>query len=231
MFESELSRHGGTTRDPLLKLSRIVRPMQKSLTLAGTAREVARAAIILYLRDMACHGSPSLDLAIILAAFAISAWQTPAHIIAAIPLKPSARIMLFIDPAFLYPYFEWLAGMLMKIIQSIIVMPRGKLRTYEPAFRKFLFAIGHISASKNPKRQHLFWRKLRLKIRREIPPRRLSEPITIATLHHIVHRDDLCFHVDRLNKIHHERYPQRNKCRASQYLPCLSAIHLSKFCL
>ena len=188
--------------------------MQKSLTLAGTAREVAWAAIVFYLRDMARHGSPSPNLAIVLAARTLNARQAPAHVIATIPLKPSSRIVLFIDPAFLYPYFERLAGMPMKIVQGIIVMPRRKLRSHEPAFRKFLFAIGHISASKNPEREHFFRRKLRLEIRREIPSRRFGKPIAIAMLHHIVHRDDLCFHTDRLNKIRHKKATPANK------LPC-----------
>jgi hypothetical protein len=33
-------------------------------------------------------------------------------------------------------------------------------------------------------------------------------------LHHIVHRDDLCFHTNRLNKIRHEKATPANK------LPC-----------
>ena len=86
-----------------LDLSTIVRPMQERLALARPAGEVAIAAIVADLREVAGHCTPSFDLARVLGR------NSPSHPVAAIPLEPSARIV-FVYPAFCPPYGKRLAG-------------------------------------------------------------------------------------------------------------------------
>ena len=65
----------------------VVCPMQKSLALALTTRQVARFAMSLNLRNMPPHRLPAGDLPLILLR------QAATHIVAAIPLKPPARVV------------------------------------------------------------------------------------------------------------------------------------------
>ena len=64
---------------------------------------VAGLAIALDLADMAAHCFPALDLAGVLVG------DAAAHVVAAIPLEPAARIVAE-DPALLAPLRQWLAG-------------------------------------------------------------------------------------------------------------------------
>ena len=73
--------------------------MEESLALPRATGEVAAPAIFLHLRDVAPDGAPALDLALVIG-------TATAKIIAAIPLKPAARIFL-INPAFRAPDRRW----------------------------------------------------------------------------------------------------------------------------
>ena len=77
--------------------------MQQCLALAGAAEQIARLAILLYLPDMSADGLPALDLA------AIFLRHAAAEGVAAVPLKPAARIVL-VQPALLLPDSGWLAS-------------------------------------------------------------------------------------------------------------------------
>src|SRR5688572_33449973 len=72
-------------------LPRIVGPVEQGLPLFAAAGEVAAAAVLLDLRDVPADGPPALDLAIVVG-------PAPPQVIAAIPLKPAARIV-GMDPA------------------------------------------------------------------------------------------------------------------------------------
>ena len=77
---------------PNLKLSGIISPVQQRLALPAPAVLVTGRAVLLDLGDMACHGQPAFDLAFVVC-------TAPAHVVAAIPLEPTARI-IGMDPAF-----------------------------------------------------------------------------------------------------------------------------------
>ena len=74
----------------------VVCPMQKSLALALTTRQVARFAMSLNLRNVPPHRLPAGDLPLILLR------QAATHIVAAIPLKPTARVV-GVNPALATP--------------------------------------------------------------------------------------------------------------------------------
>jgi len=116
-------------------------------------------------------------------AFVIKA--TSSHKVPAIPLKPTPRIG-GVNPAFPAPNLKWLRCVHTEVIKLRIVSFVTKLRLQEPTLRILSFAIGHILAAKYPQLEHLFWRKLRLKIRMEILSDWLSQVVDIALLHHIV---------------------------------------------
>ena len=98
----------------------VVGPMQKRLPLPLPAGEVARLAMALNLAHVAAHRLPAFDLPGILAR------DTAAHIIAAVPLKPAARVV-GINPSLLAPDRQRLAGIDTKIIQRAIAVLFGKL--------------------------------------------------------------------------------------------------------
>src|SRR5262249_26074847 len=77
------------------KLSRIVRPMQNRLPLTPSALHIATFAILLHLSNVTLDRLPAFDLSLIILA-------APAHVVAAVPLKPAARIV-FVDPSFFFP--------------------------------------------------------------------------------------------------------------------------------
>lgn len=73
----------------------IVGPVEQGLALSGSAIEVAGGAMFAELGDVSSHGSPAHDLAMVVGASA-------AHVVAAIPLEPAARIFVP-DPTFFPP--------------------------------------------------------------------------------------------------------------------------------
>ena len=71
--------------------------MQQCLPLAASAEKVARLAILLHLPDMPPDRFPAIDLP------AVFGGHATAHVIAAVPLKPAARIVRM-NPAFAFPF-------------------------------------------------------------------------------------------------------------------------------
>src|ERR1700712_5728863 len=65
----------------------VISPMQQRLPLPGAEGQVAGLAVALDLADVAAHGLPALDLAAVLLG------QAAADCVAAVPLKPAARIV------------------------------------------------------------------------------------------------------------------------------------------
>ena len=139
------------------------------------------------LRHVAANRAPARDLAqIILAA-------SPA-IISAIPLEPAARVFE-VNPTFASPLGQGLRRVDAKIIQRRSRLIRRKLRAFEPAFRKFLLAIGHVFSAEHAKLEHLFRRQLGRESGAECAPHRFCVDINIALLHFVVHLHPDRFHV------------------------------------
>ena len=87
----------------------IIGPVQQSLSLARTAKRIARLTILAQLGDMPFERRPALDLPVILLRHSAS------HVIAAIPLKPATRIVR-VEPAVVLPYGQGLARIDAKVV-------------------------------------------------------------------------------------------------------------------
>src|SRR5215472_15560055 len=94
-------------------LAAVIGPVQQSLTLTWPARWIARLAVLLYLRDMPPDCLPALDLTGVLLRHAA------AHVVAAVPLEPAARIV-GVNPAFITPDRQRLASVNTKIIYGAV---------------------------------------------------------------------------------------------------------------
>lgn len=163
--------------------------MKQCLTLAGSARAVPFSTMFLYLCRMPPNRFPPLDLPRILAR------QAAPHIVTAVPLEPSPRIVLFIDPSLFFPHLQGLTRVLVKIIQRIVVTLRRKFRVHKPAPWKLLPAVGHILAAEHTQGEHLLRGKFRCEIRGEIFPHGFHELIGIAFLHLVVHPHPFWFYI------------------------------------
>ena len=64
----------------------------------------------------------------------------------------------------------------------------AKLGIIEPILRKLFTAIGHVFTAKDAEFQHSFRRKLRLKARIEVLPKRLRKPVTVFFLYLVVYQ-------------------------------------------
>ena len=100
--------------------------MQQCLALAGAAEQIARLAILLYLPDMSADGLPALDLA------AIFLRHAAAEGVAAVPLKPAARIVL-VQPALLLPDRQRLARVDTEVVERAVTASLCELGAFEPA--------------------------------------------------------------------------------------------------
>jgi hypothetical protein len=123
--------------------------VQDGLPLFATTRQVEALTIPLQLDDVPPNRAPAPDLARIIAASATKE-------IAAIPLKPTARI-LFVNPATISPNRQRLGRVDAKAIQCRIVLIWTQLGLIKPLPGKFGRAIRHVLAAKNSKSQHLLW--------------------------------------------------------------------------
>ena len=95
---------GGSARpDCGLDFAAVVGPVQQCLALAPPAQQIAGLAMLLDLPDMAADRFPAADLPRVLIRHAA------AHVVAAIPLEPAARIV-GMEPTFAPPFRQRLAG-------------------------------------------------------------------------------------------------------------------------
>jgi hypothetical protein len=90
--------------------------MEQSLALSAPTRKIVPLTVSLYLRDMSADSSPTTDLSLIVG-------TTSSTEIAAIPLEPSARILV-IHPAVRSPNRERLRSVDPEVIQ-LRIMPEG----------------------------------------------------------------------------------------------------------
>lgn len=158
--------------------------MQERLPLLAPAVQVARPAIVFYLRDMPAHGSPALDLALVFA------FDASSHVISAIPLEPAAWIIR-IYPALVAPDFERLAGVDLEEVDFRVVPVRVELRFGEPGHREFLPAIGHVPPAEYAQLQHLFRCQLGFELFIEMFAHGFGQAIGEAVLYLVVHFHEL----------------------------------------
>src|SRR5262249_32074595 len=163
-------------------LAGVVCPMQQRLPLPAPAQEIAGLAVFLHLAHVPFNRLPALDLSCILIR------QTAAHVVAAIPLEPSARIVR-VDPAFASPFGQRLACVDPKEIACVVATAGSEFGADEPAFRELTSAISHVFAAEYAEFEHLWWRELRLELGIEVPAGCRAQHVAIAFLHLVVVRD------------------------------------------
>ncbi len=156
--------------------------MQQRLALARAAGEVAALAGPLDLSNVPADRLPALDLPGILVRHAA------AHVVAAVPLEPAARIV-GVDPALLAPDRERLARIDTEEVERAVASLRRELCACKPALREFLARVGHVLAAEHAQRQDLCRRQLGLELRIEIASGGGDADVAIALLHLVVHRD------------------------------------------
>lgn len=160
--------------------------MQQCLSLTWAARHIANRAVLSHRGNMPCDSTPTPNLPIVFP------WNASAHVIPAIPLKPSTRITRA-NPPIPLPCSKRLAGMHTKIIHRWICFVWRKFRASKPRFRKFFCAVTQIFSIKYPKRQHLLRREFRPKQRIEIFSNRFRQPIFVFWLHSVVYANHNTF--------------------------------------
>src|SRR5689334_1554427 len=89
---------------------RIVRPVKEGLSLPSPAIQIAPGTMLLQLRTVTANGPPSFDLPQVIG-------MPAARVIAAIPLKPAARIV-GMNPPLLAPHFEGLRSIDAEIVEA-----------------------------------------------------------------------------------------------------------------
>src|ERR1700684_1064740 len=135
-------------------LTAVVGPVQQRLPLAGSARQIAGFAVALDLSDVPSYRLPALDLP------AIFLGRPSAHVVAAIPLEPAARIV-GMYPSLGTPDLQRMNRIHAQAVQRTAAPSRGQLRMAEPARRKLIARIGHVLAAKYAQPQHLLRRQFR----------------------------------------------------------------------
>jgi Bacterial regulatory protein, Fis family len=130
-----------------LNFSAIVSPIEQCLPLLRPAAPIARFAMLPDLSNVPLHRLPSLDLTFIIRA-------SSAHVVSAIPLKPTARVFR-IDPPLFAPDRQGQRSVDSKVIHFGIMALGAQFGARKPAFRKLIAAIGHVSAAENTHFQHL----------------------------------------------------------------------------
>jgi len=149
--------------------------MKQRLSLSRPAIKRAGRTVLLELRQMSAHCTPTLYLAFIVRTSA-------SHEVTAIPLKPPARIFM-IEPALSSPHRQWLRRINAKAVELRVVALRTEPGVAEPTRREFGLAISHVLATKHADLEHFLWRKFRTKLRMEIFADRLGEEIGVVLLH------------------------------------------------
>jgi hypothetical protein len=115
----------------------VIGPVQERLALARPAHRIARLAMSSDLRHVALDSLPASDLAGVLVG------QPPAHVVAAIPLEPAARIVRM-HPALPSPLRQGLAGVHAETVQGAVAAGGRELGAREPARGIFVPAIGEV---------------------------------------------------------------------------------------
>jgi hypothetical protein len=159
----------------------VVGPLEQGLSLLRPTADVTLAAMPAYLGYVPSHGLPSSDLPLVIGA-------APAHVIPAVPLKPSPRIFV-VDPALLDPVSQRLGSADFEVVETRVMILRRELRMREPGWGKLRLAICHVLAAKDTEREHLLRGQVRSESRMKASADGLCSGVTIALLHQIVDHD------------------------------------------
>ena len=153
--------------------------MKQRLPLTGPALGFAARAVLSDLGNVPAHGAPTFDLALVIR-------TPPPHEVAAIPLKPAARIFV-IEPAVFSPLRQWLRRVNAKAVELCIMTVRGQPRILEPGGGKFRPAVSHVLAAEHTQLQHFLRGQFRVKIRMKVLPYRFCAEVDIPGLHTVVY--------------------------------------------
>ena len=121
--------------------------MQNRLALLGATEEIVALTVPFNLRNMPAHRSPSLNLPVVIRA-------SSTQIVAAVPLKPSPRI-LFMNPTLALPDRQGLGCVNAKPVQVRVVLIRAEFGFCKPVRRKLIFTIRHVFSAKDSEFKHL----------------------------------------------------------------------------
>src|SRR5688572_9186796 len=157
----------------------VIRPMEDRLSLPATAVKIARLALTDDLRHVPANRPPSSNLPRIVR-------RAAAHVVAAIPLEPAARVLRPYPPVS-PPHGQRLGGVDAKVVQAWVTMGRRKPGVREPARRKLVPAVGHVLPAKDTQLQQLLRGQFRLKPGREVPSDRFRAVVDVALLHAVAH--------------------------------------------
>lgn len=157
-----------------------------------SAGEITCHAVVLDLCYVPANGLPALNLSLILLR------DASPHIVSAVPLKPSARV-LFVYPALFLPNGERLGRIDLEEVHLRVIALRREFRFGEPVLRKLLFAVCHILAAEDSERQHLLGGELRGELGIEVFSFRFAEFVCVSVLHRIVDGDLLFSHTRKYN--------------------------------
>ncbi len=162
-----------------LEFAAIIRPVQQRLPLTPAAPQISRTACKLQLPHMAANGFPTLDLPHVFVR------HPAAHVVAAVPLEPAARI-IGMKPALLAPFRKRLAGINAEIVERWIAATWRELGAFEPRQRELVAAIGHVPAAEHTKPKHFGRREVGFELRIEVATNRLDKFVAIVPLHPII---------------------------------------------
>src|SRR5262249_906003 len=144
--------------------------MQERLALPAAAQKIAWFAMPLDLLHVSPHGPPPFDLATVFFRHA------PAQVIAAVPLKPAARL-IGMDPPPGAPFRKRLACVDAEEVEPAVAAAGCQLGTRKPALGEFLAAVGHVLAAEYAKSKHVLRRQVGLELRIEVAPDRRRQAI------------------------------------------------------
>jgi len=161
----------------------VIRPVQERLPLPRTAQQIATHTVSLELTNVATHVQPAANLPVIIR-------MTTPHVVAAIPLKPTARIVAM-DPTLVTPIGQRLGGRYPEEVEAGIARFRTKLGSLEPVGRKLIATVSHVLSAEDTHCQHLAGRQLWNKSSIETRAHPFSQLIDIVPLHAIMDCDQI----------------------------------------
>jgi hypothetical protein len=132
-----------------------------------------------YLADVAADGAPAFYLAVVFA------WDSSAHVVSAIPLEPTARVV-FVYPTFASPFGQGLAGVNLEEVEHGVLFVGAQLGAREPFFGEFGLAIGHVFAAEDAEAEHLLWGELGLEVGVEVFAGGFGALVGVVFLHLVV---------------------------------------------
>ena len=149
--------------------------------MSRTTFNFAFRTVLLDLGDVPAHGAPTFDLAFIVR-------TATAEVIATVPLKPAARILV-IDPALLAPDGEWHGRIYAKIVELRIAAFGRQLRAAKPGRRELRRAVSHVLPAEHAEFQHFFGSEIRFEGRMEVFADGFGAEVNVVPLHSIVDFD------------------------------------------